>query len=51
VHPRLREIAGLELGTGLPVNPVSPEEAVDQLLHRLSPGNENAPDQRPAFRR
>jgi UDPglucose--hexose-1-phosphate uridylyltransferase len=32
IHPRLREIAGLELGTGLPVNPVSPEEAVDQLL-------------------
>jgi UDPglucose--hexose-1-phosphate uridylyltransferase len=32
VHPRLREIAGLELGTGLPVNPVSPEEAVDELL-------------------
>ena len=25
VHPRLREVAGLELGTGLPVNPVSPE--------------------------
>ena len=24
IHPRLREIAGLELGTGLPVNPVSP---------------------------
>jgi UDPglucose--hexose-1-phosphate uridylyltransferase len=32
VHPRLRAIAGLELGTGLPVNPVSPEEAVDELL-------------------
>jgi UDPglucose--hexose-1-phosphate uridylyltransferase len=32
VHPRLREIAGLELGTGLPVNPVSPEEAVAELL-------------------
>ncbi len=32
IHPRLREIAGLELGTGLPVNPVSPEEAVDHLL-------------------
>jgi galactose-1-phosphate uridylyltransferase len=31
IHPRLREIAGLELGTGLPVNPVSPEEAVDVL--------------------
>jgi UDPglucose--hexose-1-phosphate uridylyltransferase len=36
IHPRLREIAGLELGTGLPVNPVSPEEAVEELLrHRL----------------
>ena len=34
VHPRLREIAGLELGTGLPVNPVSPEDAVDELLDR-----------------
>lgn len=32
IHPRLRAIAGLELGTGLPVNPVSPEEAVDELL-------------------
>jgi UDPglucose--hexose-1-phosphate uridylyltransferase len=31
IHPRLREIAGLELGTGLPVNPVSPEEAVEEL--------------------
>ncbi len=34
VHPRLREIAGLELGTGLPVNPVSPEDAVDELRIR-----------------
>jgi UDPglucose--hexose-1-phosphate uridylyltransferase len=32
LHPRLREIAGLELGTGLPVNPVSPEDAVEELL-------------------
>jgi UDPglucose--hexose-1-phosphate uridylyltransferase len=32
IHPRLRDIAGLELGTGLPVNPVSPEEAVAELL-------------------
>lgn len=32
IHPRLREIAGIELGTGLPVNPVSPEEAVAELL-------------------
>ena len=35
VHPRLREIAGLELGTGLPVNPVSPEAAVEELLERV----------------
>ena len=34
IHPRLREIAGLELGTGLPVNPVSPEDAVEELLAR-----------------
>ena len=34
IHPRLREIAGLELGAGLPVNPVSPEEAVDELLRQ-----------------
>ena len=32
IHPRLREVGGLELGTGLPVNPISPEEAVDELL-------------------
>ena len=31
IHPRLRAIAGLELGSGLPVNPVSPEEAVEEL--------------------
>jgi UDPglucose--hexose-1-phosphate uridylyltransferase len=37
IHPRLREIAGLELGTGLPVNPVSPEEAVEELLGRAEP--------------
>jgi UDPglucose--hexose-1-phosphate uridylyltransferase len=36
VHPRLREVAGLELGTGLPVNPVSPEAAVEELLERAS---------------
>jgi len=36
VHPRLREIAGLELGTGLPVNPVSPEAAVEELLERAA---------------
>jgi UDPglucose--hexose-1-phosphate uridylyltransferase len=38
IHPRLREIAGLELGTGLPVNPVSPEEAVEELLRHQSEG-------------
>jgi len=32
IHPRLRYIAGLELGSGLPVNPISPESAVDELL-------------------
>ncbi len=32
LHPRLREIAGLEIGTGLPVNPVAPEDAVEELL-------------------
>ncbi len=36
IHPRLREIAGLELGTGLPVNPVSPEDAVEELLGRAA---------------
>ena len=36
IHPRLREIAGLELGTGLPVNPVSPEDAVDELLRQAT---------------
>jgi UDPglucose--hexose-1-phosphate uridylyltransferase len=41
IHPRLREIAGLEIGTGLPVNPVSPEEAVDELMrHRPGGGAE-----------
>jgi len=40
VHPRLREIAGLELGTGLPVNPVSPEDAVEDL--RLEPTSAGA---------
>ncbi len=38
IHPRLREIAGLELGTGLPVNPVSPEDAVEELLGRAADG-------------
>ena len=40
IHPRLREIAGLELGTGLPVNPVSPEAAVEELLERAGGGVE-----------
>jgi UDPglucose--hexose-1-phosphate uridylyltransferase len=39
IHPRLREIAGLELGTGLPVNPVSPEDAVEELLGRVDEGD------------
>ena len=34
IHPRLREIAGLELGTGLPVNPIAPEQAVAELRAR-----------------
>ncbi len=42
IHPRLREIAGLELGTGLPVNPVSPEDAVDEL--RSGSGAEGPPE-------
>ena len=32
IHPRFREIAGLELGTGLPINPVAPEDAAAELL-------------------
>jgi UDPglucose--hexose-1-phosphate uridylyltransferase len=46
IHPRLREIAGLELGTGLPVNPVSPEDAVEELLaqaRRPGPSRAEAP--------
>lgn len=43
IHPRLREIAGLELGTGLPVNPVSPEEAVGELLEAAGTGSGGAP--------
>jgi UDPglucose--hexose-1-phosphate uridylyltransferase len=42
IHPRLREIAGLELGTGLPVNPVSPEDAVEELLSAGLPAREPA---------
>lgn len=40
IHPRLREIAGLEVGTGLPVNPVSPEDAVEELLADATGGAE-----------
>ena len=44
IHPRLREIAGLELGTGLPVNPVSPEEAVEELMrHKPDGGTSQTP--------
>jgi UDPglucose--hexose-1-phosphate uridylyltransferase len=32
LHPRLREIAGLEIGTGLPVNPIAPEQVAHELL-------------------
>ena len=42
IHPRLREIAGLELGTGLPVNPVSPEEAVNELLEAAAELSQSA---------
>ncbi len=42
IHPRLRDIAGLELGTGLPVNPVSPEDAVEELLARAGAGGGEA---------
>ena len=43
IHPRLREIAGLEVGSGLPVNPVSPEDAVEELLGRSSENGSGAP--------
>ncbi|HEY7524219.1 MAG TPA: DUF4921 family protein [Candidatus Limnocylindrales bacterium] len=43
IHPRLREIAGLELGTGLPVNPVSPEDAVEELLAAVAPPRDGRP--------
>ena len=36
IHPRLRSIGGLELGTGLPVNPVAPEAAVEVLLREAA---------------
>jgi UDPglucose--hexose-1-phosphate uridylyltransferase len=49
IHPRLREIAGLELGTGLPVNPVSPERAVEELLEAAAAPS--APSHEPAAAR
>ncbi len=53
IHPRLREIAGLELGTGLPVNSVSPEEAVEQLRRAGEPAapDDAWPIERPGGRR
>jgi UDPglucose--hexose-1-phosphate uridylyltransferase len=50
IHPRLRDIAGLELGTGLPVNPISPEGAVDELLAsiREASGETDGEDAGPA---
>ena len=52
IHPRLRDIAGLELGTGLPVNPISPEAAVDELLAttRAASGESAAHDEPDAGR-
>jgi UDPglucose--hexose-1-phosphate uridylyltransferase len=48
IHPRLRDIAGLELGTGLPVNPISPEAAVDELLASTREASgESAPHDEP----
>ena len=48
IHPRLREVGGLELGTGLPVNPISPEEAVDELLASTrAESGESAPHDEP----
>lgn len=46
IHPRLREIGGLELGTGLPVNPVSPEEAVAELRAGNADRGADAPEPR-----
>jgi UDPglucose--hexose-1-phosphate uridylyltransferase len=43
IHPRLREIAGLELGTGLPVNPVSPEDAVLELRSHARTSGDDGP--------
>ncbi len=46
IHPRLREIAGLELGTGLPVNPVSPEDAVEELAAAARTGQGSGDEER-----
>ena len=49
IHPRLRDIAGLELGSGLPVNPISPEGAVDELLASTrAASGESAPHDDPS---
>jgi UDPglucose--hexose-1-phosphate uridylyltransferase len=36
LHPRLRPIGGLELASGIPVVPISPEEAVVELRRALA---------------
>ena len=36
LHPRLRPIGGLELASGIPVVPISPEEAVAELRRALA---------------
>ena len=36
LHPRLRPIGGLELASGIPVVPISPEEAAAELRKALS---------------
>lgn len=51
LHPRLREIAGLELGTGLPVNPVSPEDAVLELRNHERATESDGPRARDDFPR
>lgn len=51
IHPRLREIAGLELGTGLPVNPISPEGAVAELLAKPRDAAPDGPRSWDAFPR
>ena len=36
LHPRLRPIGGLELASGIPVVPISPEEAIAELRRALA---------------